>query len=227
VSALRSKVAWTQFVQVQYSSTPMKLPLIIFAMVELKKKPTEEIVAELRQGLNRESNYKLLFERYHDQVYRFFQRKGMGREDCRDLTQDVFVSVHRGLKNLRDPNHFHTWLFRIARNVFKNELERRQAKKRTGTVDDELEAIRTAVDPRTGPMEELLEKERRERLTQAVKDLPPQMQRCVHLRVRKALSISEIAAVMQISTNTVKAHLHQARKALKEKLGDHFDDSEF
>jgi len=205
-------------------------------MVELKKKTTEQIIEELRQGLNREANYKLLFERYHDQVYRFFQRKGMAREDCRDLTQDVFVSVHRGLKGLRDHTQFHTWLFRIARNIFTNELERSGAKKRTGRVfsleerggktDEGPGIARKVTDPRTGPMEALLEKERNEKVTEAVKRLPPQMQRCVQLRIVKGLSMAEIAAVMRISINTVKAHLHQARKVLKEELGQHFNDSE-
>src|SRR5687768_8397739 len=181
-------------------------------MVELKKKTTEQIIEELQQGLNREANYKLLFERYHDQVYRFFQRNGMAREDCRDLTQDVFVSVYKGLNTLRDQAQFQTWLFRIARNIFKNELERRQARKRTGRVlsleerpgksDEGFVLERKAPHPGTGPMDVLLEKERREKLTEAVEDLPPQMQRCVQLRVLKGLSMAEIAAVMRISTNT-------------------------
>jgi len=201
-------------------------------MVELKKKTTEQIIEELQQGLNREANYKLLFERYHDQVYRFFQRNGMAREDCRDLTQDVFVSVYKGLKTLRDQTQFQTWLFRIARNIFKNELERRQAKKRTGRVlsleerQGETDEGAALDGKALSPMAALLEKERREKLTGAVKGLPPQMQRCVQLRILKGLSLAEISAVMRISTNTVKAHLHQARKVLREELGPHFNDSE-
>jgi RNA polymerase sigma-70 factor (ECF subfamily) len=205
-------------------------------MVELKKKTTEQIIEELRGGLHREANYKLLFERYHDQVYRFFQRNGMAREDCRDLTQDVFVSVHNSLKTLRDETQFQTWLFTIARNIFRNELERRQARKRTGAMLSLEERpgktgagpvlARKATDPRTSPMEALLEKERREKLTEAVSRLPPQMQRCVQLRIQKGLAMAEIAAVMRISVNTVKAHLHQARKVLQDELGQHFNDNE-
>jgi RNA polymerase sigma-70 factor (ECF subfamily) len=205
-------------------------------MVELKKKTTEEILQELKRGRNREANYKLLFERYHDQVYRFFQRKGMGREDCRDLTQDVFVSVHKGLQALRDQAQFQTWLFKIARNIFSNELERRQAAKRAGRMlsleekpgkpDDQPGLARKANDLKAGPMEELLEKERREKLNQAIQVLPPQMRRCVQLRLIKMLSDAEIAVVMHISVNTVKAHLHQARKALKEDLDQQFTDGE-
>jgi len=205
-------------------------------MVELKNKTTEEILEELKRGRNREANYKLLFERYHDQVYRFFQRKGMAREDCRDLTQDVFVSVYRGLQGLRDQTQFHSWLFKIARNIFSNELERRQAKKRDGRVlsleerQNQPEERQTltgkAADLKASPMEELLEKERREKLTKAIEGLPSQMRRCVQLRVNKGLTIVEIATVMRISANTVKAHLHQARKALREDLGQHFTDGE-
>ena len=75
-------------------------------------------------------------------------------------------------------------------------------------------------------MEALLEKERRDKLDEAIQSLPPQMRRCVQLRVIKMLSLAEIAAVMHISINTVKAHLHQAKKALKEELDQHFTDSE-
>ena len=205
-------------------------------MVELKDKTTEEIIEELKRGSNREANYKLLFERYHDQVYRFFQRKGMAREDCRDLTQDVFVSVHKGLKGLRDQTQFHSWLFKIARNVFSNELERRNAKKRAGRTlsleekpgkpEEARVLARRATDVKASPMEALLEKERQEKLTDAIQSLPAQMRRCVYLRVTKGLSIAEIAAIMRISANTVKAHLHQARKILKEDLGSHFDNRE-
>lgn len=205
-------------------------------MVELKKKTTEKVIEDLKRGHHPEANYKLLFDRYHDQVYRFFRRKGMGREDSRDLTQEVFVSVYRGLNELRDHNRFHSWLFTIAKNTFNNEIERRQTKKREGRVfsleeklgrKTEREVLaRRATDAKSSPMEALLEKERRTKVENAIQDLPPQMRRCVQLRINKGLSISEIAGVMRISANTVKAHLHQARSALKEDLAELFNNSE-
>ena len=204
-------------------------------MVELKKKTTEKILEDLKRGRHREANYKLLFDRYHDQVYRFFRRKGMGQEDCRDLTQDVFVSVYRGLEELRDYAKFHSWLVTIAKNTFSNEIERRQAKKREGRLlsleekpgrNNEHELTLKATDAKSSPIQALLEKERRAKVDRAIQDLPPQMRRCVQLRINKGLSIAEIAGVMRISANTVKAHLHQARSALKEDLAELFSNNE-
>jgi DNA-directed RNA polymerase specialized sigma24 family protein len=53
------------------------------------------------------------------------------------------------------------------------------------------------------------------------------MRRCVVLRVDYDLKYKDIAALMRISIETVKAHLFQARKQLKAKLGDYFADPHF
>jgi DNA-directed RNA polymerase specialized sigma24 family protein len=46
------------------------------------------------------------------------------------------------------------------------------------------------------------------------------MRTCCHLRYIEGLKYHEIAAVMKISIETVKAHLHQARKRLMDKVGE-------
>ena len=200
-------------------------------------KATEEIVRELKEGTRREENFRLLFERYYGQLYRFFRRKMMSPEDSRDLTQAVLISVHKGLKGLRDDSQFEAWLFKIAMNEYRNELERRHAKKRdvvpvsldseAGHADAQpFAALVQATAPGTDPMQTLLEKEKLEKLRAALEKLPEQMRRCVQLRVAQDLSYQEIASVMGISVNTVKAHLYQAQRALREKLRPYFSEVE-
>jgi DNA-directed RNA polymerase specialized sigma24 family protein len=58
---------------------------------------TEELIREIKQGLNVEGNFRQLFERYYAQTYRFFHRRGFSPEDCRELAQDTFLSVYKGL----------------------------------------------------------------------------------------------------------------------------------
>jgi RNA polymerase sigma-70 factor (ECF subfamily) len=204
--------------------------------VATSEKTTEEIVRELKQRQDWEGNFQLLFERYYEQLYRFLRRKGFRPEDCRDLTQEVFISVYKGLSEFRQESQFETWMYRIATNVYKNEIERRHAKKRAATVvplDEALSrtadtsvAVPVAVDPGPTAMSMILEKEKLQKLHEALEALPPQMRRCIQLRVVKEMSHQEIAAIMGISINTVKAHLHQAQKALRERLSSYFGEVE-
>jgi RNA polymerase sigma-70 factor (ECF subfamily) len=52
----------------------------------------------------------------------------------------------------------------------------------------------------------------------AIRELPDQMRKCLTLRIDHELSYAEIAVVMRVKIDTVKAHLFQARKKLEEEL---------
>lgn len=206
-------------------------------MITAGGKTTAEVVWELKLDRDPERNFRLLFERYHAQIRRFFQRKGMLPEDARDLTQDVFFLVYKGLRQVREDTHFENWLFTIAMNVFRNAVERIRAKKRAArhvsldehasgaAAQDAPAPIVNVVDPRPKPFEALLEKEKLEKLREALSELPEQMRRCVQLRVAKDKPYQEIAAIMGISVNTVKAHLHQSKRVLKDKLTPYFGEA--
>jgi RNA polymerase sigma-70 factor (ECF subfamily) len=197
---------------------------------------TEEIIRDLKRGGDWERDFRILFERYYGQVHRFFQRKGIPLEDCPDLTQEVFFSVYNGLRDIRQESQFQNWLFTLARNVFVNALERKHAKKRDAaevSLNEELSESEDLTladslpgDSREIPIEAMLETEKLDKLRGALKELPEQMRHCVQLRVLKDLAYQEIADLMGISINTVKAHLFKARESLKEKLRPYFGDLE-
>jgi RNA polymerase sigma-70 factor (ECF subfamily) len=189
------------------------------------------LIREIKQGLNIEANFRWLFERHYAQILRFFRRKGFDPEDCRDLTQETFVSVFKGVMDLRQEEQFESWLFAIAHNVWCSRIESRTAQKRSGTLlslegegesDDRPSIAAGLADSNADPLTVVLEKEKLEKLREALQHLPQQMHRCAQLRVVHDLSYAEIAALMGISVNTVKAHLHQAQKALRSQLSVYF-----
>ena len=188
-----------------------------------------QLLDDLRAGREIERCFRTLFEMYYPQVCRFFIRKGLSTEDARELAQDVFFSVYRGLGSIQDESHFTSWLFTIARNMFVNELERRHAKKRSGLriVEKSESGEQDILDtlPSTAAVDTLramLEEEKVQKLTAALETLPPQMRRCIQLRVTEGCTYDQIAVFMGISVNTVKAHLHKARKQLYDKLSPYF-----
>ena len=113
------------------------------------------------------------------------------------------------------PSQFEGWLFRIALNAFRNDLERGQAKKREGThveLDegtdgDRKQGLVAMARPGEDAVQILLSAERRATVFAAIEALPDQMRRCLQLRVIHELSNQEIALVMGISVSTVKGTL--------------------
>lgn len=195
------------------------------------EKSVEDLIRGIKSGRDPEENFRLLFFRYHAQVCRFFVRKGIPPEDARDLTQDVFFSVYRGMTGLQLQGEapFAAWLFTIARNTFVSHLQRCHAQKREGLhvvaresggepEESDLEKV-AATGKGSNALEELLDQEKLNRLKAALQELPGQMRRCLELRVANENSYDEIATLMGISINTVKAHLFKARQTLKDKLG--------
>jgi RNA polymerase sigma-70 factor (ECF subfamily) len=190
----------------------------------------EEVLRDFRHGRNPEESFRVLFVRFHPQVHRFFLRKGLPPEDAKDLTQEVFLSVYKGLKDIQDETHFASWLFTIARNTFSNDLEKRHARKRSGIhvlpkndgEDGPADLDRLPSATATDSLRHVLDREKTEKLTAALETLPTQMRRCVQLRVAEDSTYEEIALVLGISVNTVKAHLHKARKTLQDKLASYF-----
>jgi RNA polymerase sigma-70 factor (ECF subfamily) len=213
-----------------YFNPRMRLKSNHVIMVEMSTsgKMMDVVVAELRRGEDESANFQILFDRYYAQVKRFLRRKGLSAEDAEELTQDAFISVYKGIGGLNDSSQFEAWLFRIALNAFRNFIERGQAKKREGIRVDlgdgssDEGGRRGGLDSIAGsgadPVEELINAERTAAIHAAITALPVQMRRCLQLRVAQELSNQEIAALMGISINTVKAHLQQARKLLAEKL---------
>jgi RNA polymerase sigma-70 factor (ECF subfamily) len=193
------------------------------------------IVAELQAGLRREENFRRLFELYYSRVFHFFAKRRFSPEDCFDLTQETFLGVFRGVGSFRGEAEFEAWVFRIASNLYRKRLRWGAAEKRAGTgvaleslgdgdgaiLGDGPGAIAAAAE---APERRILDAERSRRLRAAVQTLPDQMRKCLVLRAYHDLKYREIASVMRISIETVKAHLFQARLRIKEALGDAFQD---
>ena len=61
-----------------------------------------------------------LYRRYFDRVFKYCLKLCKNQEVASDLTQDVFLKVAEHLGELRNPDLFPAWLFRIAHNRFIN-----------------------------------------------------------------------------------------------------------
>ena len=190
--------------------------------------PLLDLIRQIQAGIRVEENFEKLFRKFRPLIHSFFLRKGFSAEESKDLTQDVFFRVFKGIDTFRGESRFERWLWEIAGKIYLNELRRRKTEKRHG-IEQSLDARTESGDesnppleiraPDLSPEELLLYRQGLSALRSAFKQLPDQMRRCCILRYEKGLKYQEIAVLMKISIETVKAHLHQARKRLMALLG--------
>jgi RNA polymerase sigma-70 factor (ECF subfamily) len=196
----------------------------------------DELARRWREGGDRDQIFYQLHAAYLPAIFNFFTRRGVARDECRDLAQDTMLKVFTGLDRFRHECSFDTWIFQIATNVYRNAVRHRAAAKRDaaelaleGLREERLAAAARPAAwhaaPET-PLDDLLSGERRRQIRGHIAALPRQQRRCVRLRVDHGLSYDAIAELLGISVGAVKAHLFQARQQLKVRLGERLPDRE-
>ncbi len=176
-------------------------------------------------GVDREASFRTLVESYYRPVRYYFAKRGFSTEDARDLTQETFLGIYRGLPSFRREARFDTWLYQIAANTCRKALRDRYVQKRRMEVEaksmtDLPRDVARPGGPSDAALGGVLRREARARLRRAIAALPIKMRTCLAMRVYQELSYREIAAAMRLSVETVKAHLYQARQRLKRELSD-------
>lgn len=152
-------------------------------------------------------------------VYNVAHRVTNNREDAEDVTQEVFLKIHRNLNNFQFRSSFKTWIYRITVNTAIN------ATKRTSKdLNRRVDFDKTVQSLGDKPESSNIDKEANELKVKALLDkLNPDQRACIVLREIEGLSYEEIAKSLKINLNTVRSRLKRAREtllAIGQKRGD-------
>ena len=139
------------------------------------------------------------------------------RQTAEDAAQEAFFAAWRALPSLRG-DAFRAWLLRIAANVCKDEL-RRRGRRPFGSLDLALEeGLPEPADTGRAPEQSLLQGELRERVEEALRELPDDRRLAVVLCDIEGLDYVEIAEIMKTSLGTVKSRIARGRARMRQAL---------
>lgn len=141
-------------------------------------------------------------------------------EDARDVVQETYLRAYRGLHSFRGDARFTTWLYRITANCAATTLGRRGRHRHDHLPDDAPVADDR---PDHDPAHRAEHGDLRDRLQEALRDLPPRLRAVIVLRDIYDLPHEAIAAELGISESAAKVRLHRARRKLR---GELFDEHE-
>ncbi len=123
-----------------------------------------------------------------------------------DLTQEAFLKAWVALPGLAAAESFRVWLFRIARNEHLTALRRPQTAGPQGLPD--------APDPAPGPPSAAIEREEEAALRVAIGRLPVAYREAYLLWTHESLAYPEIARVLDVTEETARWRVCEARRRL-------------
>ena len=137
-------------------------------------------------------------------------------EDARDVAQGVFLRLWRVLQRFDLEKRFDTWLYRITVNAAIDFIRERGPKGFLQPLPDD--AGERLSDPRRGPSESLDASELQRVFLRLAAQLAPKQRATFVLKDIEGLDTADVARALGITESTVRNHLLQARRVLREGL---------
>lgn len=191
-----------------YTLALTSFPLALNSMPATRSMSESDLVSRAQEGDL--TAFEELYRMHKGRVYALALRLTKDPTGAEDLTQEAFVRAWQKLSTFRGRSSFSTWLHRVAVNVVLAAL--RSAKSRSDKTTDlgAIEHRLTDMKQRRSTLEMDLER--------GIRLLPARARVVFVLHDIEGYRHAEIADLVGIAEGTSKAHLHRARRILREVL---------
>lgn len=164
---------------------------------------SSDIIARASQGDL--AAFEEIYRQFASYVYNVAVRMLKNREDAEEVAQDVFMTMHKSLKEFRGESSLKTWVHRVTINRALNFLKKRST----------LQSREVGLDPEfevAGKPDDRHDKEH----SQAIIDkllgaLTPDQRACIVLRNLEGFTYEQIAQSLKIDINAVRSRIKRAR----------------
>jgi RNA polymerase sigma-70 factor (ECF subfamily) len=151
-----------------------------------------------------------LVDRWHQRLLRHVLRQTGGHDEAADVMQEVWVTIVKKLRRLRDPACFPRWAYRITTAACADWVRKQQRDRR----------LRESIDEEQNPGDQVSADDRQsiseiDLLRRAIGRLPADQRSVLTMFYLDELSTAEIAEALRIPVGTVKSRLYHAREQLR------------
>ena len=167
--------------------------------------------------------FKKLVQRHQRRAFAIALGLLRDEQDAREVVQEAFLRVYRGLDSFHGGSTFFTWLYRIVTNLSIDLM--RKPSRRDAELDESREIdesdipLLSRIDG-ADPLDVLRRAEIRNKLEAALEALPVYHRGVIVMREVEGLSYEEMAEAMGVSKGTIMSRLFHARQKLQRALSD-------
>lgn len=175
----------------------------------------KELLIKIRNPETRNYGFNMLVRIYQQRIYWHIRKMVIDHDDADDVTQEVFIKVHRNIDNFREDSQLYTWIYRIATNECLSFLQRKKRRFFLPIGDVERELSRAVDNSSNVPGDEIQRK-----LQKALLKLPDKQRLVFNMKYFDDMSYEEISEITNTTVGALKASYHHAVKKIEELLGE-------
>lgn len=183
---------------------------------------SEELLQSICQGSN--ESFRQFYELFKDRVYNTCLSHLQNVSDAEEVTQDVFLEVHKNACNYKSAAAASTWVYRITVNKCIDRIRHSKRQKRfafiTSIFSKETGELMHDMPHFNHPGILAENKESAARLFSSIRQLPENQHTAFILKQIEGLSQREIAKIMDMTEKAVESLLQRAKGNLRKALAD-------
>ena len=177
----------------------------------------EILIAEAVKG--RQEAVSELAQRVTGRVFAYVYRVTLSRDLSEDLSQEAMLTMVRSLSDLRDPDRFWPWLYRIAQSKVQEHFRSKQRHPTAPNPDAYGELVSRRANPHEyDALHRVADKELVRKVVAAMRRLSEQYRAVLSLRCFEQLSFSDIGGTLGCSDVKARVMFYRAKQALKKQL---------
>ncbi len=135
-------------------------------------------------------------------------------EDVEDVAQEVFVRLYYALEQLRSPEVFEPWMYRLTVNAAYDYLRKRKRRQESRMADlaDQQVMMADAAAGEKVEAERLEAAETREFVQSLLSEVSEEDRILLMLKEVEGLSLKELEQIYNVNENALKVRLYRARQ---------------
>ncbi|HEY6159881.1 MAG TPA: sigma-70 family RNA polymerase sigma factor [Bacteroidia bacterium] len=172
-----------------------------------------EELAVIEAAKSDKAHFELIYNRYHEQIFRYIYQRIDDKDTAFDVVQQVFLKAMTNLHKFEYKGvPFSSWLYRIAKSEVYDLLRKKQHLRSVNIDDVQLGDMMQDMQEETN-----LEKYG-QRLAVAVAELDEEDLQLVEMRFFEKRPFKEIGEILNITENNAKVKLYRILEKLKKIL---------
>jgi RNA polymerase sigma factor (sigma-70 family) len=173
----------------------------------------KDLLLKIKNPETRNYGFNMLVRAYQQRVYWHVRKMVIDHDDADDITQEVFIKIHKAIENFREDSQLFTWIYRIATNECLNFLNK---KRRRFFIP--IEDIGAQLSARLDSSDNISGDEIQRKLQKALLQLPDKQRLVFNMRYFEDLTYEDMSEITNTSVGALKASYHHAVKKIEDYL---------